>query len=331
MKDYQAPDPYAPKKGFWWAVDALKRMLFSSGSVGQSILPATWRVPQTLKQESLDYLAKTHQVQFDGGWVLTHDQARLDTLTVQPQGSQPKRYIIRFNGNGGQYQDLVDSMAKDAQTLQAAIIGFNYRGVGNSSQGTAKRYQDLVTDGIAEVQRLLDQGVPAEKILVDGQSLGGSIATMVAKHFHDQGIKIFLWNDRSFATLSAAAAGIVCPESSYPVGESSLGSTLSASGWQVDVASAYNAIDSAYKGYMYIHPSSAQGMGDGVIAAKASLHEAVKTDAKEQAKSSGRPFYYAYGPGHNAPRFTLFASQAPREENLTAQDVYEDFVTTHMP
>ena len=62
-------------------------------------------------------------------------------------------------------------------------------------------FQDLVTDGIAQVQRVLDLGANPKNITLDGLSLGGGVADLlVAYHFHQLGKQVYLWNDRSFAT-----------------------------------------------------------------------------------------------------------------------------------
>jgi len=132
-------------------------------------------------------------------------------MIATPTQFKKSIFIIKFNGNGGQYQDLLSQYGRDAQRLGKTVIGFNYRGVGNS-QKTPDTFQDLITDGIAQVQRLLDNGANPEHILLDGHSLGGGIATMVVEHFHKKGHHIYLWNDRSFASISKAAAGIIAPD-----------------------------------------------------------------------------------------------------------------------
>lgn len=100
--------------------------------------------------------------------VITHDEAHLDTFEIKHNSQEnidPKyqKYIINLVGNGMCYEHIIHDMKEDANALKANVIGFNLRGVGQST-GKAKSRDDLVTDGIAQVQRLLDQGV-SPKIL----------------------------------------------------------------------------------------------------------------------------------------------------------------------
>lgn len=120
--------------------------------------------------------------------VITHDGAHLDTFEVRhrPQESiDPKyqKYIINLVGNGMCYEHIIDDIKEDSKALKANVIGFNLRGVGQST-GKAKSSEDLVADGIAQVQRLLDQGVSPQNITLKGHSLGAGVASLVAQHFH---------------------------------------------------------------------------------------------------------------------------------------------------
>src|SRR5690606_14520060 len=91
--------------------------------------------------------------------IITHDKAHLDTFEVQHTSqisSEPKyqKYIINFLGNNGCYEELISEMKEDARDLQANVVGFNLRGVGQST-GKVTSKQDIVIDGVAQVQRLL--------------------------------------------------------------------------------------------------------------------------------------------------------------------------------
>jgi hypothetical protein len=71
------------------------------------------------------------------GCIVTHDKAFIDTIELTPESELSKstserKFIIKFNGNGGQYQDLMREYAYDADQLKQTVIGFNYRGVGRS-------------------------------------------------------------------------------------------------------------------------------------------------------------------------------------------------------
>lgn len=85
--------------------------------------------------------------------VITHDGVRLDTLEIKHQlqkDTDPKykKYIINLVGNAECYENYIHVMKQDAIDLDANVVGFNFRGVGQSS-GKAKSRDDLVVDGIA--------------------------------------------------------------------------------------------------------------------------------------------------------------------------------------
>lgn len=96
--------------------------------------------------------------------------------------------VVYFSGNSGSFQQDYQQIAEDLLSyakddVPATAVQFNYPGILNS-EGQVAIAQDLIDSGIAQVQSLLDQGVPHSKIVLHGVSLGGSIASHVAAHFH---------------------------------------------------------------------------------------------------------------------------------------------------
>ncbi|KTD35677.1 substrate of the Dot/Icm system [Legionella moravica] len=96
--------------------------------------------------------------------------------------------IVYFNGNSGSFQQDYQQVAEDLlhygkDGIPVTAIQFNYPGILNS-EGQVDIAQDLIDSGIAQVQALLDQGVSHSNIVLHGVSLGGSIASHVAAHFH---------------------------------------------------------------------------------------------------------------------------------------------------
>lgn len=334
MISYQAPNPYPNTNTLFSSIGSL--FSSSSQSIGKLILPAQWRVPENLNARILENLSAKFSLHINAGYIGTHDGAIIDTIQLTPLSEQSNAigkqcFIIKFNGNGMQYTDALEKFAIDAITLKETVIAFNYRGVGNSKK-TPETFQNLVTDGIAQVQRLLDLGVHSKNITLDGLSLGGGVATMVAYHFHQQEKPVYLWNDRSFASLSKAAAGMLAPSlpgladdivnSSF---ESSSWSIMKPTGWDVDVASAYKAIPNEFKGYMVVAKKSEHSDGDGIIAHRASLHKRVRAFEKQaHAETAHKVLARSnlYGGGHNMPRNMLISKNNPRE---TGQDLFEHF------
>jgi hypothetical protein len=330
---YLAPNPFPPKTDFltrfFAGMSGSLSSVSRSESIGGVVLPAQGRRDIKVSDERIATLERECEVSIQRGEVETHDGAVLDTIEVKSSHEGAHRYIVKFNGNGGLYQDLLTEYVRDAKRLEATIIGFNYRGVGKSYPNP-RAYQELVTDGIAEVRRLLDSGVPSTQIILDGHSLGGSVAVLVASYFHKRDLPMYVINDRSFSTLANAAAGIV--KRIVPLPESSLASTshvaLTLTGWQVDVANAYKAIPAEYKCYMVVDKDSADGLGDGVISDRASMHQAVKEAETKKAEVTGGSFGLFFNEGHCKSRKAL---KNKSDLKKTAQDFVDEFVTTHVP
>lgn len=318
MFRYEAPNPYPVKTSWFGSLFSSSTSSLSSPSLGKLILPAQqYRI---LDEEKLE----SKEVDVSRGEIQTHDGATLRTVILTPHAEAKKeehgkKYIIKFNGNGGLYQYRMQEFADEAEKLSVSVVGFNYRNVSGSTI-EPKEFQDLVTDGIAEVQRLLDQGVASENILLDGHSLGGAVATKTAEHFHKTRKPLYLINDRSFATLPKAAAGIISSESIETSSAFSLAGVMAPAGWGCDAASAYEMIPPKYKLYLTVVPEKEKSVGDGVISSKSSLHSTV---APHEAKKTGYLFYSGKHAGHNMPRAGLFSKDDPR---ITAQQVCENFV-----
>lgn len=330
---YYAPNPYTSLTG----IRFLDAMLYSIASIpnrylgkqsSQLVLPAQSRAPVALRNETLAQLELKYAYKITKSIVMTYDGAELDTIEIK-QCKKDSLYIIKFNGNGTLYEDVLEYFLDDAYRLKANVIGFNYRGVGNSI-GSPKSITHLVTDGIAIVQRILDRGVLPKFIILDGLSLGGGIATLVAKHFHDQGSKVNLFNDRSFSSISSAATHMlkhmifkeITPMKEFLMETTSYCSVRTVN-WQINAARAYESIPAANKAYMFVTDEAkfAGNMGDGVIPQKSSLHDALKN-----SKGRGDKFYMMTSkmfPGHNASRKHL---QSAMVEGLNGENVFDSFV-----
>ena len=144
------------------------------------------------------------------------NHVRLYTREFTPPANIEKdptttKHIIYFKGNGMRYEEDIESMKKDALDLNATVIGFHHSNFGGSGRcnpnGSIEpiapsSQKELIQEGIAQVQRLIDKGVPSNLIILHGHSLGGGIATLVAWHFEQQGTPVKLYNDRSFSSIS---------------------------------------------------------------------------------------------------------------------------------
>ncbi|WP_454785704.1 hypothetical protein [Legionella sp. WA2024007413] len=221
----------------------------------------------------------------------THDGVQLDTLQINHSSqeelpSQYRTYIINFNCNFKAYEQNIGEMQNNARELKTNVIGFNYRSV-SLSNGRASSIRHLITDGIAQVQRLLDQGVPPENITLNGLSIGGAVSTIVAWYFHQLDYKVNLFNDRSFssteklvlshleATNKSLFAAVV-----NPVIKAVAPTLLHWADWEVNAYQAFKEIPAEYKEYMLIRTHKTQRTeetkDDHAIPFNGSLHAALK-------------------------------------------------------
>ena len=306
---YRAAKPTMTRRALFWFVlwrvlfpvillwDALKfigNFLFGR-FIGRLILPASTISAETANETLFAAEAIDCQTKMVG--VMTHDGALLDTIEITPKSSlAPKKYIIHLLGNADYYENNIAEMAEEANEHQCTVVGFNYRGVGQSSKKHyAQSKNDLMIDAIASVQRLLDKGVDPKNILLKGWSLGGALATLTAKHFHDRGKKIYVFNDRSFSSFTNVAVGWVRMKNWTDISghETSRGKKLlgwiakpiiafilAFTKWEMNVAAAFKALPATHKDYLVMRSPKGARMGnqdDFVITHYASLHMALKS------------------------------------------------------
>ncbi|WP_298624550.1 alpha/beta fold hydrolase, partial [uncultured Legionella sp.] len=275
--------------------------------VGSLVLPA--------QNDNFDYLAvrddtarryNEDELVCEKHEIITHDDVHLDTFEVKHKSQeqidpQYQKYIINLVGNGMCYEHIIDDIKEDAKVLKANVVGFNLRGVGQST-GKAKSKEDLVTDGIAQVQRLLDQGVSPQNITLKGHSLGAGIATLVAQHFHQLGQPINLFNSRSFSNITNFLVGHIRlerDESGAPIGhKDSIGGIIlgwlaypfvkfgvALAKWEINAGSAFKSIPNAYRDYIVVRSRKevrGNRIDDAVIPHYASIHEELTSERQKK-------------------------------------------------
>ena len=179
------------------------------------ITPLFWRIPLNLGAflkifcSTIDlfynYLIDQDNVKIF--FVETMDGAKLET--TEDLTAKNDMYAIIFCGTGAHlafYQGGIFLFSKfNLRALYRKagynIIGFNYRGC-YGSIGRKISTEDSVTDGVTQVNRLLDQGVDASNIILHGHSLGGAIAIKVFDYFANKNIIIGLCiNENSFGRV----------------------------------------------------------------------------------------------------------------------------------
>lgn len=107
----------------------------------------------------------------------------------------------------GMEEDALSFDVTSIQPNQSAII-WNYPSQGQS-QGHVRSAKDLFKPAFYQVMRLLNKGIPDKNITLHGYSLGGGVATAVARQLHEQGHFVHLKVERSFARFSSVVPALV--------------------------------------------------------------------------------------------------------------------------
>ncbi|RYP85801.1 hypothetical protein DL770_004980 [Monosporascus sp. CRB-9-2] len=126
------------------------------------------------------------------------------------------RLIIYFHGNAGHVAQAVrpDAYHTLPDTSDYHLLAIDYRGFGKST-GTPTE-NGLVHDGVAAVSWAMDvAGIPSDRIVIMGQSLGTAVTSGVAEHFAMQGVEfagiilIAGFSDMQTLLSSYTAAGFI--------------------------------------------------------------------------------------------------------------------------
>jgi hypothetical protein len=241
--------------------------------------------------------------------VITHDEVHLDTLEIRHKSQENldpryQSYIINAVGAAMAYEQIINEMKADAHELEVNVVGFNFRGVGQST-GKATSKDDLVIDGIAQVQRLLDQGISPENITWNAHSFGAAVATLVVEHFHKLGQPINLFSDRPLSSITNFLVGHIRLERNdkgQAIGQKEhwgmiilgwlatpfIKFVLVLINWEIDAGYSFKAIPEAYKDYTVIRPRKEirdQWIGDQDIPHYASIHADLSSERSARKAS----------------------------------------------
>lgn len=137
----------------------------------------------------------------------TRDNRILQTVKITP--SNPSgNVILIFNGQNATFRNerKLKTYLQLARDTKHTVVGFDYGGTG-LRKITTWSSQALVNDGLHLALQLSETIEKNNALILKGNSLGGAIATKVAKLCHDSGIKVYLWNGRSFKSISSVIAG----------------------------------------------------------------------------------------------------------------------------
>lgn len=243
------------------------------------------------------------------------DNRKMDTLEIKnivekdlPKENQ--RYLLYFPGNNSCYENDINHLIDSAINIGCNVIGFNYYEDIEKNTIIENPVKDVIINGIAQVQRLLDSGIYPENILLEGYSLGGGIAALITKHFHDKKIPINLFLDRTFSDVDTFVDGYIRRKEFHEITNSSgnyyktghkegipnillsfllkplINFGIAVTSWEIKTANSYLSIPDKNKDYMFIRTSSKirndKTIDDNVITHHASLHN--DTSVKEDRK-----------------------------------------------
>jgi effector protein SdbA len=197
----------------------------------------------------------------------TPDGAVLDSVEVAGDKEHLKpiserKFVVSCMARDQNYVNWIKDFKHSAKQIGCTVVGFNYRGI-DYSKGMVWTQENLINDALAQVQRLLALGAKPENIGLEGMSIGGAVATLTAARLHEQGIKVKLYNERSFRSLPRLITGyILPPPNSNPWNPINWLRYIAAGivhaiilpifwivGWHMDAGSAWNKIPQEYKNF----------------------------------------------------------------------------------
>jgi len=135
------------------------------------------------------------------------DGVALDGCMVKPPPGGRQGWVVFMNANMQRYEEWLFYFTRYVMEARVGMLVFNWRGVGYSD-GAIYSIADMVSDGEGALKFILDEGVPAEQIILHGLSIGACIAAHVAGS-QPKGAQPATLLDRPFSTLYAVVDGYV--------------------------------------------------------------------------------------------------------------------------
>lgn len=139
-------------------------MIFEKSFLYHPTREGNWNLPETTSVPVQDISLQTS------------DNIRLHAWHAQTEN--PRYTILWFHGNAGNITNRFPTMIDLVTTHQVDVLLPDYRGYGKSEGSPSE--EGFYRDADAAYQYLIDKGVPAEKIIILGISLGGGPACDLA-------------------------------------------------------------------------------------------------------------------------------------------------------
>lgn len=151
-----------------------------------------------------------HPVAATHWWNASPDPAIQDVYVTSAEGRKihawwlPRRpdspVLLLFPGNAGNLSGRGQTLLKVANHLESSILIFDYPGYGKSDGTPNEPSCYDAAEGVIHWLRD-DQGIPAERIVYYGESLGGGVATEMACRHPPRALILV----KTFTSLPAAA------------------------------------------------------------------------------------------------------------------------------
>ncbi len=128
-------------------------------------------------EAGLDFLRGTAEVEViriprpDGRLLAAYDARPASSDTDLP-------VVVFFHGNAGNIAYRAPLVEELARGIAARIVMLDYTGYGGNEGSPSEK--EVYRDGLAAYDYVIGQGVPAERIVLYGESLGGAVALAVA-------------------------------------------------------------------------------------------------------------------------------------------------------
>lgn len=121
---------------------------------------------------------------FQDRWITTADGLRLHAWWIP--GSTAAPAVLFLHGNAGNISHRLDTIALLTQ-LGASVLILDYRGYGRS-EGTPDEHGSYEDARAALAYLNTELGMPGDRVIVFGRSLGGAIASWLAAHHECAGL-----------------------------------------------------------------------------------------------------------------------------------------------